>query len=261
MHIRRAIPADREVLFDIWLHSVQATHTFVSEEDIQSFIPLVQDYLASSEPEFWVLCSDSGAAMGFMGMAGNKIDALFLAPEFHRRGGGRRLVQHAQALWGQLTVDVNEQNWMACRFYEACGFVVEGRSELDDAGRPYPLLHMRLRPPTPATGQVEILEGEDNKMNMNSVAQIANLLSQAGSAHHHFEQTVLNGVYDQEWPAWYADYVIKHGLNDLLPKPVTVEQLSHFFSESYEIYKLKNSPLGWADYTAQEISQRWRNEG
>jgi putative acetyltransferase len=144
MHIRRAIPTDPEVLLDIWLRSVQATHTFVSEEDIQSFIPLVQDYLASNEPEFWILCSDAGAIMGFMGMAGSKIEALFLAPEFHRRGGGRRLVQHAQALRGQLTVEVNEQNRMACRFYEACGFVVEGRSELDDTGRPYPLLQMRL---------------------------------------------------------------------------------------------------------------------
>jgi putative acetyltransferase len=155
MHIRRAIPTDREVLLDIWLRSIQATHTFVSEEDIHSFIPLVQDYLTSSEPEFWILCSDAGTIMGFMGMAGSKIEALFLAPEFHRRGGGRRLVQHAQALRSELTVDVNEQNLMACRFYEACGFVVEGRSELDDTGRPYPLLHMRLAAPNPATGGVE----------------------------------------------------------------------------------------------------------
>jgi hypothetical protein len=41
-------------------------------------------------------------------------------------------------------VDVNEQNPGVCRFYQACGFVVEGRSELDDAGRPFPLLHLRL---------------------------------------------------------------------------------------------------------------------
>lgn len=155
MHIRRAIPTDREVLPDIWLRSVQATHTFVSEEDIQSFIPLVRDYLASSEPEIWVLCSDSGTIMGFMGMTGSKIEALFLAPEFHRHGGGRRLVQHAQMLRGQLTVDVNEQNRMAYRFYEACGFVVVGWSELDDTGRPYPLLHMRLAAPNPATGGLQ----------------------------------------------------------------------------------------------------------
>ena len=85
--------------------------------------------------------------MGFMGMAGSKMDALFLAPEFQGRGGGRRLVRHAQQLRGELTVDVNEQNPAARRFYEACGFVVEGRSEVDDAGRPFPLLHMRLPAP------------------------------------------------------------------------------------------------------------------
>ena len=54
------------------------------------------------------------------------------------------MVRHAQALHGELTVDVNEQNVAARGFYEACGFVVEGRSELDDTGRPHPLLHMRL---------------------------------------------------------------------------------------------------------------------
>ena len=44
-------------------------------------------------------------------------------------------------------MDVNGQNAAARGFYEACGFVVEGRSELDDQGRPYPLLHMRLAAP------------------------------------------------------------------------------------------------------------------
>ena len=149
MDIRRAIPTDREVLLDVWLRSLRATHTFVSEEDIQSMTPQVRDYLASSEPEFWVLCDDSGAVVGFMGMSGSKMEALFLAPEFHHQGGGRRLVRHAQELHGELTTDVNEQNPAACRFYEACGFVVEGRSELDDAGRPFPLLHMRLAAPNP----------------------------------------------------------------------------------------------------------------
>jgi putative acetyltransferase len=50
-------------------------------------------------------------------------------------------------------VDVNEQNSAARRFYEACGFVVEGRSELDDQGRPYPLLHMRLAAPSTHEGR------------------------------------------------------------------------------------------------------------
>ena len=145
MEIRRATASDREALFDVWVRSVRTTHTFVSEEDIHSFIPLVQKYLASDGSDFWVLRSDEGAVMGFMGMSGNKMESLFLAPEFHRRGGGRILVRHAYSIHGELTVDVNEQNTTARRFYEACGFVVEGRSELDDMGRPYPLLHMRLK--------------------------------------------------------------------------------------------------------------------
>ena len=77
-------------------------------------------------------------------MAGAVMESLFLAPEFHRRGGGRRLVEHARARHSELTVDVNEQNAAAVDFYHACGFVVEGRSEEDGTGRPYPLLHMRL---------------------------------------------------------------------------------------------------------------------
>ena len=144
MQVRRAIADDRDVLFDVWLKSVQATHTFVSEADIQSFIPLVRDYLGSSATEFWVLCAAEGAVMGFMGLAGSSVESLFLAPEFHRQGGGRRLVEHARARGGELTVDVNEQNTPAVAFYKGCGFVVEGRSELDETGRPYPLLHMRL---------------------------------------------------------------------------------------------------------------------
>jgi putative acetyltransferase len=144
MYIRRATPTDRDRLLDVWLQAVQATHTFVSEADIQSFLPLVRHYLSSDESEFWVICAASGDAIGFMGLRGNKMESLFLAPEFHRRGGGRQLVRHAQELRGELTTDVNEQNVAARRFYEACGFVVEGRSERDDTGRPYPLLHLRF---------------------------------------------------------------------------------------------------------------------
>jgi len=142
--IRRGTADDRAALFDVWLRAVRATHTFVPEGEIQSLQPLVPDYLSSNETEFSILCGPDGAVRGFMGMAGPRIESMFLAPEFHRRGGGRRLIDHARSLADKLTVDVNEQNTAAVAFYKACGFVVEGRSELDDTGRPYPLLHMRL---------------------------------------------------------------------------------------------------------------------
>jgi putative acetyltransferase len=147
MDVRRALPSDREALLDIWLRSVRATHDFVPPDAVRSMIPEVREYLASAA-ELWVIAEGSGPILGFLGMQGSEIRSLFIAPDLHRRGAGRRLVRHARELRGELTVCVNEQNAGAVRFYEACGFVVEGRSPLDDQGSPYPLLQLRLAAPS-----------------------------------------------------------------------------------------------------------------
>jgi putative acetyltransferase len=143
MHLRRSRYEDRDALFDVWLRSVRATHGFVAEADIETFMPLVREYLAS-DAEIWTLAPVHSPAIGFMGLAGNRIESLFLAPEWHRRGWGRRLVDHARTLRGALAVDVNEQNVGAVAFYRTCGFSVIKRSDVDDMGRPYPLIHMRM---------------------------------------------------------------------------------------------------------------------
>lgn len=65
--------------------------------------------------------------------------------QHHGRGAGSQLIRHAESLKGdKLTVDVNEQNAGAHAFYKKYGFVQTGRSELDGAGKPYPLIHMEL---------------------------------------------------------------------------------------------------------------------
>ena len=107
-------------------------------------IPQVTEYFLEGPSEFWVIGDESETVAGFMSMSGNKIEALFMAPEYQRRGGGREFLKHAQARHPELTVDVNEQNLAAIAFYRAAGFAIEGRSEYDEQGRPYPLLHMRL---------------------------------------------------------------------------------------------------------------------
>jgi putative acetyltransferase len=142
--IREAVTLDRDVLVDIWLRSVRATHDFLTEEHIQSMLPEVRD-VALPALELWVLCGETGKVVGFLGLSGASIDALFLCPRYLRRGGGRMLVEHARRLRGALAVDVNEQNPSALKFYEACGFEVIGRSAVDEAGRPFPLLHLQDR--------------------------------------------------------------------------------------------------------------------
>lgn len=83
--------------------------------------------------------------------------------------------------------------------------------------------------------------------------RISKLLSQAAAAHHVFEETVLKGVPDQEWPDWYAAYVIENRMNELLPQPVAVPQLGQFLAESNQRYEQAGKPGTWAEFTAADL--------
>jgi putative acetyltransferase len=139
--IRRATTADHDVLLALWLDSVRASHRFLSESEIQALRPVVRDEVLPAL-ELWLLAHPSHGPVAFMGLDGTSLEALFVAPSYLRRGGGRLLLQHARALKGALTVSVNEQNPDALNFYLANGFEARGRSATDGGGRPYPLIHL-----------------------------------------------------------------------------------------------------------------------
>ena len=148
MHVRPARVEDRERLLELWEHSVRATHRFLGESDVAALRPLVAEELTSDALDWWVLLSAAGALVGVLGFARNAIEALFIHPDYHGQGGGTFLVAHAQRLsGGALTVDVNEQNEAALRFYKGLGFSVVGRSPMDGGGRPFPVLHMTRAAP------------------------------------------------------------------------------------------------------------------
>jgi putative acetyltransferase len=137
---RRPTPAEGDLLFDIWWRSVRATHTFLSRNELRALAPAVRN-LKLETLDTWVLCEGAGP-VGFIVMSGAHVEALFLAPERIRRGGGSLLIRLARSLRGPLSVDVNEQNVQALKFYLACGFSIVRRSQTDHDGRPFPLLHL-----------------------------------------------------------------------------------------------------------------------
>lgn len=139
--IRPSKPSDLPALFTIWHDAVRATHTFLSEKDIAFYAEQVRDAYLPSCP-FWVAVGSNDEPRGFLGMTGSKIDSLFIHPQHHGEGIGRALVGHAASLSQDLSVDVNEQNEGACAFYKKLGFCQIGRSELDDSGQPFPILHL-----------------------------------------------------------------------------------------------------------------------
>jgi hypothetical protein len=66
-------------------------------------------------------------------------------------------------------------------------------------------------------------------------------------------------VYDEDWPTWYADYLMQNGLGTLLNQPVTTEQLSQFLSIGYAMYQQEGATQSWADYTAQQLADQGQN--
>lgn len=136
-------PADFPRIVEVWEASVRATHLFLAEADIEFFKPLVQDALPHVM-ELACVRDEKSQVVGFVGVVEEKIEMLFIHPMWRGKGFGRQLLEYAIKALGATKVDVNEQNEQAVGFYLRMGFKVEGRSELDSLGKPFPLLHMRL---------------------------------------------------------------------------------------------------------------------
>ena len=142
MRLRTSTSDDGARVVEIWRSAVQATHDFLSPADLAEIDAQVEEFLPKTP--LLLAIDEEGRAAGFMGMTGHKVDSLFIDPMLRGGGIGRLMIEHAATLYASLTVDVNEQNAQAVGFYERMGFVRTGRSDTDDQGRPYPLIHMRL---------------------------------------------------------------------------------------------------------------------
>ena len=49
---------------------------------------------------------------------------------------------------------------------------------------------------------------KDRMIQQPQFSELAAALKAAGSAHHEYEQSVLNGVFDEQWPMFYAAFVL-----------------------------------------------------
>ena len=135
---------DIEEILDTWESSVRATHDFLSEEDIISIKPHVVEGVKFVSN---LLCirDKNDVIKAFMGIHGFKIEMLFVSNESRGNGIGKKLVEYAIDVLNVNYVDVNEQNPQALGFYKHMRFQVFEKSELDEQGNPFPILHMKLK--------------------------------------------------------------------------------------------------------------------
>ena len=133
-----------EEILDTWESSVRATHDFLSEEDIMLIKPYVKEG-AKHVGKFLCVRDEEKTIKAFMGIEDFKIEMLFVSDECRRKGIGKSLVEYAVKTLNVNYVDVNEQNPQALGFYEHVGFEVFKKSEFDEQGNPFPILHMKLK--------------------------------------------------------------------------------------------------------------------
>ena len=139
--IRKIKETDYPRLIEIWESAVLNTHDFLKEEDFLYYkkqLPVYFQYVTL------VGFEQEGILAGFMGIAEENLEMLFVDNEYRGTGIGKKLIAYATANLHVTKVDVNEQNTQAVGFYKYMGFNIVRRSELDGEGKEYPILHMQI---------------------------------------------------------------------------------------------------------------------
>jgi len=97
---------------------------------------------------------------------------------------------------------------------------------------------------------------EEVPMAMDRIAAIDALLTETQGAHGVYEKTELNGVYDQDWPRWYAGYAVDHGMGALLGRDVTADELTGVLESSWEAFEQTDpKPVEpWTTWIARRIA-------
>lgn len=130
-------------LLRVWENSVRATHQFLANEEILEIKKYVPEAL-SGVAHLMIETNENGNAIAFMGIEENKLEILFITSEYRGKGIGKKMLLYGIEKYDVKDLAVNEDNPEARGFYEHMGFTVYQRNALDDQGKPYPVLYMRL---------------------------------------------------------------------------------------------------------------------
>lgn len=94
-------------------------------------------------PHLVVAEDETGEPVGFMGVADQMLEMLFVSAKERGKGIGKQLLEHGMDKYSVKKLAVNEQNPLAKGFYEHMGFAVYQRTDFDEQGNAYPLLYMK----------------------------------------------------------------------------------------------------------------------
>lgn len=138
--IRQYEPSDLADLMAAWEGANRLAHPFLKEDfvaQVRRDIPAL--YLPNADT--WVAELDD-RVIGFIALLGNEIGALFLQPEYQGNKIGKRLMDKAQDLCGNLELEVFKKNSIGRQFYSKYGFKL--LEEKEDAPSGEPVLRLKF---------------------------------------------------------------------------------------------------------------------
>lgn len=75
------------------------------------------------------------------------------------------------------------------------------------------------------------------------------ILRDAGNSHGDYETHILNGVYDENWPQWYAAFMVGAlGLDVIRPA-----QLTRLLTAAHKAHQAQARDSDWAEFYADYI--------
>ncbi|MEU5018081.1 GNAT family N-acetyltransferase [Streptomyces angustmyceticus] len=165
MIIRRYRASDQGVVTDLWSRAVERAHPFPDGEGRGERARVLRERdLAGAES--WV-AEREGVVVGLLGPLrggsaggdGNRasVGGLFVAPEAQGSGVGSKLLEHAAASHGALSLEVFEGNDAARGFFAHLGFTERGRRTDAETGRP--LIALERAAPLKSVGWLHVRDG------------------------------------------------------------------------------------------------------
>jgi hypothetical protein len=93
-------------------------------------------------------------------------------------------------------------------------------------------------------------------MATDRIGALEALLAETEAAHGVYETTELNGVYDQDWPRWYAQNAVDHGIASILSRDVSSDELAEFLATSWEEFERSDPRPAdpWTTYIARRLA-------
>ena len=115
IEIKKRNPELLEKLLLVWESSVRATHLFLSNDEINKIKRYVPQAL-NNIPILLVAEDENGNPVGFMGIAEQMLEMLFVSNDNRGQGIGKQLLQYAIENYSVNKLAVNEQNPLAKGF-------------------------------------------------------------------------------------------------------------------------------------------------